>query len=376
MAPEIAAVPQLTDHLFKRSTALRLPLSGTFELTPVCNFSCKMCYVRKTPEQVKAHHRSALNAEDWLSIARQATDSGMLYLLLTGGEPFLYPDFERLYTELSKLGIFISINSNGSLLAERNIDFLKDCAPKRVNITLYGASDDTYKRLCGVSCAFSTVCRNIEALKNAGINVKLNCSLTPDNAKDIEKIVTFSKNMGVPLDVATYMFPPLRRGMDGFENDERFTPQTAAFYRLLVYKLQFGEQAYKKYLEMILSGSIPPPGLEEGCIDPVDGKIRCRAGKASFWITWDGWLTPCGMMPEPKTELKGKAFNDAWLDLTELSSKLILSGVCVNCPNQKICHSCAAMACTETGSVSGIPKYLCETVGEMRRLAETELKKL
>ena len=122
-----------------------------------------------------------------------------------------------------------------------------------------------------------------------------------------------------------------------------------------------------------MRGTAPPPGLDEYCVDPLDGKIRCRAGKASFWITWDGWLTPCGMMPEPRVDLTGLPFTEAWQELTEASAALNLSGVCTQCPNRDMCHSCAAMAMAETGSAAGIPRYLCEMVLEMKRQAETQL---
>lgn len=94
--------------------------------------------------------KSIKTPDFWLELARQAKEQGMLYLLLTGGEPFLYPDFWMLYEELVKMGFVISINSNGSLIDEKIIEKLKKYPPARINITLYGASDETYERLCGI----------------------------------------------------------------------------------------------------------------------------------------------------------------------------------------------------------------------------------
>ena len=158
--------------------------------------------------------------------------------------------------------------------------------------------------------------------------------------------------------------------------NQRFTPYEAAWYHMQRYRLQYGDDLYRRYLEGVVQGTAAPPGLDEYCVDPMDGKIRCRAGKASFWITWDGWLTPCGMMPEPKVDLTGRGFAEAWQELTKVSEALTLSGVCTQCPNRDMCHSFAAMAMAETGSAAGIPKYLCEMVLEMKRLAESELAKL
>ena len=83
--PERYVEPRLTQYLFDRASRTLTPLSGTFELSPVCNLACKMCYVRKTPAEVAASPRPPVGLIQWLSIAEQARDAGMLYLLLTGG---------------------------------------------------------------------------------------------------------------------------------------------------------------------------------------------------------------------------------------------------------------------------------------------------
>ena len=90
---DLKVEPPLTRYMYTKASAAKIPLGGTFELSPVCNFNCKMCYVRKSPEEVLRHSRSNVSLERWLEIAREAKQAGMLYLLLTGGEPFLWPDF-------------------------------------------------------------------------------------------------------------------------------------------------------------------------------------------------------------------------------------------------------------------------------------------
>lgn len=363
----------ITDYMFSKASRRRIPFSGTFELTPMCNFACKMCYVRKTAAEVKASPRSMMTLDQWLQIAKDACDAGLLHLLLTGGEPTIWPDFWELYEKLSHMGLLISINTNGSMLDKKAIDKLVKNPPRRVNITLYGASDETYEKLCGTKNVFSRVDFAINELKKAGIQLKLNCSLTPYNVCDLEKLVSYAQERELILDVATYMFPPVRRDSRLIGQNDRFSPEESAYYRLKTYCLQFGEEKYQQFLKSILEGSIPPPGLDESCIDPMDGKIKCRAGKASFWITWDGQMTPCGMMTKPAIDIKNRAFIDAWKELTEISNELLLSGVCAKCRNAELCHSCAAMALAETGNISGIPKYLCESVKAMKQIAYNEL---
>ena len=47
-------VPAITEYLYRKSALSGVPISGTFELTPVCNMDCKMCYVRMSRQQQEA----------------------------------------------------------------------------------------------------------------------------------------------------------------------------------------------------------------------------------------------------------------------------------------------------------------------------------
>lgn len=363
----------LSRLLMDRASFSRIPVSGTFELTPMCNFSCRMCYIRQSAEAVRAHDRPQRTLEQWLKTAEQAREMGLLYLLITGGEPLTWPDFWPLYEALSRMGFVISINTNGSLIDEAAARRFAATPPQRLNITLYGVGNGTYQRLCSAPGGFDRVDRALTLLKDHGVPVKLNCSLTPDNAGDLEAMVAYAKERELIMNVTSYMFPPVRKDPACHESSARFTPEEAVRYHLLTYRLQEGEERYRTYLERLISGAVEPPGLDESCVDPVDGKVRCRAGRAAFWVSWDGWLTPCGMMSEPREDLNELDFAAAWERLAACSQELRLSGVCESCANRSLCHACAASALAETGSTEGVPQYLCRMVQQMRRLAKEEL---
>ena len=364
----------LTDYLYVKACKMQIPLNGTFELSPVCNYSCRMCYVRKTQTEVQNSPRKILTLEDWRRIAKEARDAGMLELLLTGGEPLLWPDFWKLYEELADMGFLVSINTNGSLIDEKAIIRFRQRPPQKINITLYGASDETYRRLCRVDGVFTKVDNAIRGLMEAGLTVKINCSLTPDNVQDLDWIVDYAKERNTVLSVATYMFPPMRRDPSKIGINERFTPEDSTENLMRYLRRSRGEERYQRYLRSIMDGYAEPPGLESDCVDPVDGQIRCRAGKASFWITWDGWMLPCGMMVEPKADVKELSFAEAWKQVTDKSAAIRLSGLCDKCPNRDICHPCAAIAYAETGSFAGVPTYRCRAVQQMCRIAREELQ--
>ena len=99
----------------------KIPVALTLELTPFCNFSCVMCYVRLSEKQARVYG-SMMTAEQILDIAEQAKECGTIYLCLTGGEPLSRPDFWDIYKELNKMGFVISLLSNGSLIDEKAIE--------------------------------------------------------------------------------------------------------------------------------------------------------------------------------------------------------------------------------------------------------------
>lgn len=348
-------VPPVTEYLYQKASAFGIPLSGTFELIPVCNMDCKMCYIRLSTQEQEAIGPLA-TAEQWLRLGEAAKEKGMLYLLLTGGEPFLHPQFRQILEGLHSMGLFISINSNGTLIDASVVEWLKTCPPVRINISLYGASDETYERLCGNPKGFTQVVRAIRLLKDAGIAVKLNCSLTPYNAKDLEAMVEFANQNELAIQVVSYMFPPIRKDEQMTGKNDRFSPEDAAYYMAYAEYLTVGKERF-----LAREGLCPlPSDPEESCSDIGDG-IRCRAGKCSFWVTWQGNMTPCGMFPcTDSPNVFQLPFGEAWDRVKSYAAEIRLPARCAGCEAKDTCRACAAMVITESGSFDQVPQYRCD----------------
>ena len=139
---------KVQDRIFEKASHARIPIKCSFELQPVCNLQCKMCYVRKSMDHGRANG-GLKDADWWLAMAKAGAEQGLLYPLLTGGEPFLHPEFDRILAGMLELGLQVSINTNGTLIDEKWAAFLNTHRPTRINLTLYGASRETYDRLCG-----------------------------------------------------------------------------------------------------------------------------------------------------------------------------------------------------------------------------------
>ena len=84
---------QVRRFLSFKAREKNLPLSGSFELTPLCNLDCKMCYVHLQKEQLRG--AALLSAAQWQGLMAQAVDAGMLYAALTGGECLTHPGFRE-----------------------------------------------------------------------------------------------------------------------------------------------------------------------------------------------------------------------------------------------------------------------------------------
>lgn len=352
-----SAEPRLSRYIHAKAAQRGYPCAGTFELTPRCNFDCKMCYVHLSKQEQEARGKE-LTAQQWISLGRQACAEGMVFLLLTGGEPTLRPDFPEIYSALKKMGLMISINSNGYLLRGEILELLRNDPPYRINISLYGTSNETYERLCGIA-AYDIVMENVRQLRESGIDVKLNMSVTQENRADLQAVFEQASALGVHTQAASYMFPPVR--ISGkFGEGFRMRPQEAAQCEVNYNRLRMGRERFCAYAQELEGGvrSKEESGDCEGA-QPGEG-MRCRAGRSSFWLTWDGKLLPCGMMPEPAADALALGIAEAWRQIHEKVEAIRMPAACQSCAYAHGCHVCAAMCYCETGGYDAPPEYVCQ----------------
>ena len=350
----VSTEPVWSTYIHAKGAALGMPVAGNFELTARCNFGCKMCYVHDSDGT------DELSADQWIEIGRQAVEKGMVFLLLTGGEPLLRKDFKEIYSALKKLGLLISINTNGSLIDQDMFDFLSENPPLRMNISLYGCSNETYARLCGKP-VFDVVSRNIIRLHEAGISVRINSSITPYNACDIKGLYKFAEQWDLPLKATTYMFPPVRvNGCKYGEAEHRFSAEEAAGYMMQCQEQYLTpERLAENYEEIFFE--------DEDCAGS-DEHMRCRAGSSAFWVTWDGRMLPCGMFPSEGFAIAEHGFEGAWQAVRAFAKSIVLPEKCGRCSHKRKCPACAAACLAETGRTDVLPDYICEMTSTLNRM--------
>ena len=346
--------PYLSRYLHSKGARLGLPIGGTFELTARCNFDCPMCYVHLKQEDIDAQGRE-LTKEQWIELARQARDAGMIFVLLTGGEPFVRKDFFEIYHAMKKMGLMISINSNGSMLRGEILQKLLEDPPVRVNVSLYGGSNETYRGMCGQP-AFDRVVENIAALKAGGVEVRLNVSVTPYNRQDVEAICRKAEELGVHMKLASYMYPSIRVNGGKYGYGDRLSPELAAETSVEWDLLRFDRESFAQRACAMHEFNLVE---ESECAADLDEGVSCRAGSTAFWMTWDGRMLPCGMMPYPVAYPLETGFAEAWKRIREETKQLRLPAKCGSCPKRSICNVCAAACITETGRFDEVPEYVC-----------------
>lgn len=352
--------PRLATWLHSQGNRLGLPIAGNFELTARCNFDCPMCYVHLNQKDAEVAGRE-LTAQQWIELAREARDRGMVFALLTGGEPFLRRDFFEIYETMRNMGILISINSNGSMLSGAIRERLLENPPQRINISLYGGCQETYRNMCGKD-AFGTVTENIRALREAGVDVRLNLSVTRWNRQDMQRIYDISRELGVFVKGTSYMYPPVR-SHNALE--DRLSPAEAARCALEWDRIRFSPEEFARRAEAVKNLTAVEP---RECGADLSEGVSCRAGYSSFWITWDGKMLPCGMMPRPEAYPLKDGFEAAWEQIKAQTRKIRLPRECAECSRQQICPACAAVRVAETGAFDEVPEYVCRMTEETIRL--------
>lgn len=307
-----------------------VPLTGTFELTPLCNLDCKMCYVHLHPAQMGKE--TLLPVTHWQEIMDQAVSCGMMFARLTGGECLTYPGFRQLYLYLRERGVETGILTNGVLLDADTVAFLAKNKPCMVQITLYGASEECYEKVTGHR-VFHTVMENIRALQKA--KIPLVVATTPSAyMTDGLEIVRLIHDMGMPVTINAGLMAPR-------EETGR----------------ALGEAPLDTYVQMIrYKQSLLPEqsGIaKDEATEPEDRPdvsrvgeqtygVTCGAGRSSFSIDWQGRMKPCNNFPRGGEDVLTLGFAEAWRRTHTTAAQFPQPVECQGCRYQGVCKHCVA----------------------------------
>jgi radical SAM protein with 4Fe4S-binding SPASM domain len=363
----LAKVWESTEMTMAAYAAKRhVPLGGTFELTPRCNLKCKMCYVRLDRSEMDAFGRER-TAKEWISLAEQAIEAGTLNLLITGGEPLIRSDFEEIYTALANMGFIIALNTNATLMTPKLLKLFERYPPTETNVTLYGASRETYGKICGNPGGFDQTIRGLEMLSGVSTVLEVRTTFIKDNMYELDELRSIANRFTNRYAINTNVFKSTRITESNAE-DCRLSPKQR--FDIVDDNMRYYEnfnsgisEPAEKNIESDNFAHIKDYGFS---LPPV--ALTCLAAKSMYWITWDGKMLPCGSFSAPYTLPFENGFKAAWDELPELFMNIRAPEECSKCEySDGKCPNCPAMLQAETGQFDRISPYLCETAKEMER---------
>lgn len=324
-------------HLRDDAYDKKIPFKGVFELTPRCNFNCNMCYVHLKPEEMPAVGKE-FTADEWIRIAREAQRSGTLELTLTGGEPFVRQDFREIYEAVHDMGFLIQIFSNGYMIDEETVRWLKKRPPRTMRFTLYGASDESYEKVCGIKGGFTKVKHSVRLLKEAGIPLYLVATLTKENEQDIDDIYRFAFQNRIPITHTSSLINPVR----GATADAKAHQLARELPPAEVIR-QIRERNKGRY-------------PRKPCTDFLE---VCNNYRTGYWVTWNGKMQLCAFLTEPSVPVSPGTFLQSWKELLDELSSLRQPVQCETCKYERYCERCPGVLYAETGENGIVTEEYC-----------------
>ncbi len=342
----------------------RYPLNATFELTVRCNLKCKMCLFRHSDDENPQIIKDELSAQQWSDIARQAAEMGVGGILITGGEPMLRPDFCEIYESIYRSGFIISLYTNATLVTPEIMAVLSKLPPHKIGISIYGASPQTYLKVCGSEKAFERMLDGGKKLCSLPSVVDFRTTIINDNFEDARAIDELVKeNFGENYNVTrTRMVMRSVRGACADVESCRLSPEDNVKLSLQrsvdILREKFGDGFDERNIR------VRRENLNKctDCVSSVNKQYSifgCNGGITSFAVTWDGKLQACQILGAFDTNVKKLGLKKAW-DTFPAAVKLPKPNEkCLNCEKSEICQSCYALKYAETGELSACPEYAC-----------------
>lgn len=364
MMKEIDYPKDIGERLRQKQERMGFPRDAFFEITHRCNLHCRHCYV------VEEETKKELSTQKVKSVFEQLVEAGCLHLTLTGGEPLLRKDILSLIDYARRIGLFIHLFTNATLITPKIADKLKEFQLISLEVSLHSLKKERFDWFTQVEGSFDRVMKAIGLLKERKIKLALKINITRANLDEVEDLKAFVKDLEAIPEWATLLMPR----SDGRKDNLflRLEPEQT---------LEVGDRLYpescddgdasleeaRENKEFSCDGT-----SEEGAKrDWVKGKLfQCGAGKKGLVISPYGELKPCLELPSAGYSILNSGLKEGWKKIGDYveSFKPSPEYKCFDCRLRNFCLSCPAKARLECGDMNCCPDYY-------RRLAELTAQK-
>lgn len=345
---------QFSFNIHEKAAESRIPLGGGLEPTHRCNLKCVHCYARC--RSMKQERRSELSFREISGILDQIAEEGCLWLLITGGEPLIREDFLDIYMYAKKKGFIVTIFTNGTLVSKEVIDCFRKWRPFNIEVTLYGATSETYETVTQVPGSFAKCLKGIDLLLDAGLPLQLKSIIMTLNRHEVGQLKEFSESRGMPFLIDPILSPRLDRSRDPCSF--RLSPRE-------VVEIDVADpervQQWKEYLADFRGR-------------PKSNHLYlCGAGQTSFFINPYGELQMCVLSRSPSYDLRRGSFRGGWYEfLGKVRQRKARDDFpCKECDLISLCGQCPGWSYLEHGNEDSRVDYLCQ-IAHLREQAFCE----
>lgn len=182
-------------------------IKAQIELTYACNLHCVHCYTDpyNKPEFLSREWKK----DDVLAALDALYRAQILWLCFTGGEIFARKNFLEIYDYAHRRGFLLTLFTNGTLVTDAVADHLACKPPFSLEITLYGATAETYEKVTQVKGSYKRCLEGIERLIERKLPLKLKTSALTVNQHEIGAMKKMAESWGVSFKVSSLIYPRL-----------------------------------------------------------------------------------------------------------------------------------------------------------------------
>ncbi len=186
----------LKDSLGREHSYLRI------SITEHCNLRCTYCMPEEGIALTPKPH--LMTADEIIHIAQIFVANGVSKIRLTGGEPLVRKDAKAIILQLGKLGVDLTITTNG-ILVPNFIETFKAAGILTVNISVDSLVEEKFNAITRRNY-FDTVMKNIDLLISEGFRVKLNVVLVKNfNDNEIIDFIALTKDRAIQVRFIEFM---------------------------------------------------------------------------------------------------------------------------------------------------------------------------
>ncbi len=200
--PRVFAKIQKFDEKIEKGESIAII---QFQYDYNCNFRCDHCCIKGFQDGRKAR---SFTIEDVKELSRQADEMGLAHLVITGGEPLVFPDYDELVKAIDPQKFYISSDTNGWLLTDEKARHLKEIGVDKIQLSLDSLDPDEHDDFRKAKGSHGRVLKAIEAAQKAGLAIIIQTVVTKQRVRSQEFIdfLEFLNGKGVGVFV-TYAKP-------------------------------------------------------------------------------------------------------------------------------------------------------------------------